>query len=192
MSGNDRGERLAPVDWVFPVIGLLLAISIAWGVGYLQSRETERRYHTPRSYQESAKTNAQRACVGREPAAMFECVNEHVEASRQASNTEQDLSAQQRAASSALAAAAIAFAALIVTVIGVWFVKRTLEATLEAVRDTSIATKAMIRQNEIAERSQRPWLSVTLQSLGPVERSSRNQFYADYVMDVKNTGRFQR
>lgn len=135
-----------------------MATALAWSIGYLQARDTEHRYHTPKSYQQSAKASAQRACVGLEPGAMFECVNEHSEAAYQQANSEQDLRAQQRAATSALVAAVVAFLTLIVTGVGVWFVKRTLEATLEAVKDTSEATEAMRIANEIASDDRRPWL----------------------------------
>lgn len=153
MSASDRGERTAIVDWVFPGVGIVLATLLAWGIGYLQARETERRYYTPRQYQESAKAQAHRACVGMKPAAMFECVDEHVEAAYQQANAEQDLSAQQRAAFSGLVAAVVSALALMATGIGIYYVRETLKATLKAVEDTSEATEAMREANVIARDS---------------------------------------
>lgn len=42
----------------------------------------------------------------------------------------------------------------------VWLLKKTLDATREAVEETGEATKAMIRQNELTEYAQRPWIVV--------------------------------
>ena len=53
-------------------------------------------------------------------------------------------------------------ATVVITGIGVWFVKRTLDATLKAVEDTSEATEAMREANSIARHSSenqlRAWL----------------------------------
>jgi hypothetical protein len=166
MPRGDRGKGNPSLDWTLPVIGVVLVVFLSWGVGWLQASEKQKRQQTPAAYQNGAKQHAQRTCIGIEPSAVFECVYEHVETAKQTAHDEQDLSAQQRAASSALAAAAIAFFTLIITGIGVWFVKRTLEATLEAVEDTGRATDAMHDANEIARMAYnanvRPWLSLKL------------------------------
>ena len=173
MSGSDRGKGTPPLEWALPFIGIIVALILASGLGWLDGREAERRYQTPHRHAESAKASAERACAGLEPGAAFECVYEKVEASENTAQTEQDLSAQQRAASSALASAIVALFGLIATIVGVWFVKRTLDATLEAVQDTSEATVAMREANTIAKGNlalaergatldQRPWLSVAI------------------------------
>lgn len=89
---------------------------------------------------------------------MFECVNDRVEAATDRAQAEQDLSAQQRAATSALIAAIVGLITLGVSVAGVWFVKRTLDATLEAVEDTGLATRAMQEANVLADRNARQQL----------------------------------
>jgi len=89
-------------------------------------------------------------------------VSEKAETAYQTAHDEQDLSAQQRAASSALITAVLSFLALVLSGFGVWFVKKTLDATIAAVEDTGKATRAMERQNRLAEDGQRPWLSIEL------------------------------
>lgn len=133
---------------------------LLYTLGTLNGRESERREQTPASYSQSAKADAERACVGLDRVALFECVYERVEASQEQARGEQDLSAQQRAATSALASTVIAFLTLVITAVGVWFVKGTLEATLEAVKDTSEATEAMRVANRISSNSQRPWIDI--------------------------------
>jgi hypothetical protein len=131
-------------------------------LAYASGREDQRRYETPASYAKAAKADAQSACAGREGTAAFECVYEKVEAAQEQARAEQDLSAQQKAANSALLSALIAFFTLILTGVGVWYIKRTLEATLKAVEDTSEATDAMREANRMALLAQRPWLSVEI------------------------------
>jgi hypothetical protein len=119
-------------------------------LAYNFGRQDERRYEIPASYAKAAKADAQRACPEREKAAAFECIYEKVQASQEQARGEEDLRAQQKAANAALLSTITSFLALFVTGAGVWFVKRTLEATLEAVKDTRKATAAVQEANEIA------------------------------------------
>ena len=75
----------------------------------------------------------------------------------------EDLVAQQDMVFWAMLMFFATLATVAITAIGVWFVKRTLDATLKAVEDTGHATDAMIRANDIAENAQRPWLDVDLE-----------------------------
>ena len=151
MSGSNRGGNTKVTDWAFPLTGIVLGLVLAWGIGWLQTREEYNRKQTPAAYADAAKKDAESACIGIEPRAFFECVNKKTETAYQTAHDEQDLSAQQRAASSALITAVLSGLALALSGVGVWYVKRTLDATLEAVEDTGKATKAMERQNELAE-----------------------------------------
>ena len=181
MPDGDRGNRTEVIAaaslCALAVFGVLI---LAYALGNLNGREAKSRDQTPASYSQAAKADANRSCIGRQSAALFECVYERVEASQEQARGEHDLSAQQRAASAALAAAVVAFLTLTVTGIGVWFVKRTLDATLEAVRDTSIATKAMERQNELAASAQRPWLDFSAVILDAID-------FADHAVYIQVT-----
>jgi hypothetical protein len=147
-SGGKQGRDLGPIGYFSAII---LCCIIVGGLTYSLGRENQRRNDTPASYAKAAKADAQSACIDSKGAAAFECIYEKVEAAQEQARGEQDLSAQQKAASAALLSALIAFATLILSGFGVWYVKRTLEATLEAVEDTGKATEAMEKQNRIAE-----------------------------------------
>lgn len=193
MPDRDEGKRRSPLDWVFPVIGLLMACAIAWGAGYLGARETERRYYTTRAYQDDAKTRAKRACVRLEPGATFECVSEYVKSAQEQANAEQELSAQQRAASAGLISAIVSFLALIATGTGLYYVRETLNATLTAVQDTGDATKAMQEANEIARESlvaqDRAWLMVEAEIIGTLEITGPEpEVRASICLQVTNVG----
>jgi len=75
---------------------------------------------------------------------------------RRVSPAAAELAAQHSSALAAWAGVAVSAAALIVTAIGVWFVKRTLDATWAAVEDTASTTTAMVESNRIAQASSRP------------------------------------
>ncbi len=201
MSGSDRGKRPeAVVAAIFCAVTIFGAVLLLYVLGVLNGREAERRDQTPVAYGQSAKADAKRVCVGMEASSAFECVYEKVEASHEQASTEQDLSAQQRAATSALASAAIAMLTLIVTGIGVWFVKRTLDATLKAVEDTAKATGAMERQNILAEdashRQLRAYLSIENTRIGlynlSIHPNGQKSFYEGnhgaFWFEIRNGG----
>lgn len=75
-----------------------------------------------------------------------------------------------------------------ITALGVWFVKRTLDATLEAVEDTGKATVAVQKANEIAreanERQLRAYLSVTGVKFMPAPSPGR----LNATVTFQNTG----
>lgn len=194
MSDGNRGNRSeALAAAVFGALAVFGAIFLLYALGVLNGRESERREQTPTSYSQAAKTDAHRACAGLERGASFECVYERVEASQEQARGEQDLSAQQRAASAALASAVVALLTLIVTIIGVWFIKRTLDATLEAVEDTSLATVEMGRANEIAREALalqgRAWLTVGAQIEGHLEMSDQHpEIRISVALTITNVG----
>lgn len=159
MSGSDGRERSPALGNALAVlVALLLCCLIVGAIAYSQGIESERRYQAPHRHAEYSETDAKVACTGLEPEAMFECVQKKVEDSEETARAEQDLTAQQRAATSALVAAIVSALTLAISGIGVWYVKRTLDATVAAVADTSQATQAMLKANEIAERNARKGL----------------------------------
>jgi hypothetical protein len=189
MSDGNRGKRPeAIIAASFCAVALIGALILLYILGTLNGREAERREQTPASYSQAAKADAQRSCAGREGTAAFECIYERVESSQEQARGEQDLSAQQRAATSALAAAVIALLTLTITGIGVWFVKRTLDATLQAVEDTSKATHAMREANEIARdmarHERRPYLYPNRTEILRTDNG-----WVDVLIELKNFGR---
>lgn len=95
----------------------------------------------------------ERECSGKVGSSARKCIAEIVKAERESQRGESDLAAQWEAAEWAKWAGVAALAQLIATVIGLYFIKGTLDATQTAVKDTGNATKAMIRQTELAEKA---------------------------------------
>ena len=82
--------------------------------------------------------------------------------------------------------AALTLATFIATAVGVWLVKRTLDATLEAVVDTGRATEAMLVQNKIALAAQRPWIAIDCE-LANFSLKGR-VLEVEWVVSLKNIG----
>jgi len=80
-----------------------------------------------------------------------------------------DLAAQEASAAWAFWVALFSGIQMIATIIGLYFVKRTLDATLAAVEDTGEATIAMREANRIAKQASehqvRPWVEVTVENV---------------------------
>ncbi|MEZ5695388.1 MAG: hypothetical protein R3E18_02835 [Sphingomonadaceae bacterium] len=168
MSDSNRGERNQALGSGLAVLAAIALVSVIVGVlAYSQGIESERRNEYPPAYAETAKADALRSCAGGEVSAVFECVYEKVEASQSQARAEQDLDAQQGMKFWAAIMAILTLGTMILTGIALWFIKGTLEATVimagetqELTAETVKATKAMIRQNEITEAAQRPFIIV--------------------------------
>ena len=164
MSGSDRGKGLAPLEAFFCIVALLGVVWIGYATGRTFGVDVGRNEVTAREHYERVKANALQPCVGIVGSAALNCAAKAVETAQERSESRQDLYAQQDMARWAFWMLAVTIATLGVTATGVWLVKRTLEATLEAVEDTGKATKAMEAQNAIAkdtaERQLRAYISV--------------------------------
>lgn len=195
MSDSDRGERSQALG---QSLGVLLAIFfVALIVGFLaysSGIEGERRNQYPAAYAKAAKEDARRACIGGESSAIFECVYERVEASQNQATAKQDLDAQQGMKFWAAVMAFIALGTLILTGIALWFIRGTLIETAKMANDTkdmataSIdATKAMLRQNDLAIAAQRPWITLAVSDVRILKRGASTLI--SYQAEALNCGR---
>lgn len=149
-----RSHQIPPLAGLGVAAAILLSCVLVGGLSYLNGREAERRYQSPHHNAESAKTIAQRACAKDNTSDVVDCVYEHIEAGEEAAHSEQDLSAQQRAATSALVSTVIALVTLFISSVGLWALIKTLsqgQQTLERAREA----------NELTKHQNRPFLILT-------------------------------
>jgi hypothetical protein len=184
-SGGKRFETLTVTG--FCVLAAVASLILIYSVGLLNGKQAERRNSNPHSHSETAKQKAESACVGTNPAAVFECVIGYVEASEDTAYTEQDLTAQQRAAWGALVAAFAGLLSVAASVLGLYWIKGTLDATRDVVGESVKATRAMESANQIAMLAQRPWIEINVE----VESASfKNGFLMVYYNVIfKNSGK---
>lgn len=192
ISANDRAESIARTIAV--VLAFLICCFVVALIAYSQGSQNERHSVIAHQHTDYYEDIAKRACAGLSSDAMFDCVQSKVMASDSTARAEQELSAQQRSAESTVFAALVSALTLVVSGIGVWYVKRTLDATLIAVKDASDATREMQKANEIARdvhiSSSRPWLAVEdvsvdlyMQQIG-----DENIIFANLACITKNYG----
>lgn len=151
MSDSGDGKRIEVVTAGFCLLAVLGILALLYAVGLLNGEQSERRQNYPHAHSETAKQKAESACAGTDPNAVFECVVGYVEASEETAYTEQDLTAQQRAAWGTLIAAFAGIISVFVSLLGLYWIKGTLDATRVAANQATIATNAMVRQNDIAQ-----------------------------------------
>ncbi|MXO58129.1 hypothetical protein GRI89_01025 [Altererythrobacter salegens] len=129
-------------------------LAFSWG------RYGERNSQSAAAYQQEAERDQRAICPGRSGTLLAECFVEQSRAARDAYRAQQDLNAQRDMSLWAFAMFVISAITAGLTLWALWYVRGTLIATREALVDTGDATKAMLRQNEITEQSQRPWIGI--------------------------------
>jgi hypothetical protein len=165
MSGSDRGKH-SPAGLIWTALVALVAVAAYWAMFYdmgYQSGQNERKANVEAEHYASDTANQiDRECSAKAGQPARECIAKIVKAERESQRSESDLAAQWKAADWVMWAGILAGAQLLATAFGLYFVKRTLDATLQAVEDTGKATQAMERQNSIAEAAQRAWVALSM------------------------------
>lgn len=194
MLGGNRSEGDTPLGRGLGLIVAILLVSLIVGyLAYISGVEGERGQQYPAAYAEAGKEDAQRSCVGTDPSLVFECVYERVEASQDHARAQQDLQAQQGMKFWAAVMAFVAFGTLILTGAALLFIRGTLIETAKMAADTKAmaaasisATDAMVRQNEIAEAAQRPWINFTVVTRGFSYENGRA--VVSIELEIENVG----
>lgn len=113
-------------------------------------------------------------------AAASECVEEAYQTSHENQRAEYDLKTQREMSDWAWWVLVIGILQFFATIITLGLIKLTLDATLEAVKDTGIATNAMLTSNDMQQKAIRAYISV-----------HQIHFSSPLVKDGKITGKFE-
>lgn len=148
-------------DWPLVVIGIVLSLSTAWGVGYVQAKDDAMRNGVPTSKVIESKQVLIRRCERLAINVRSECIFSAVSKLREEGRAEQQLTADQRSSWSAILSTIFAIGATIISIVGVVFVKKTFEATLTTLDGSAKAVEAMHSQNRLTIVGQRPWLAIS-------------------------------
>lgn len=192
MSGSDRGKEPRDLGGFGIAVALILSTIIAGGISYSSGKESERRDQYPSEYSGYAKAQADRACVGMDGSSLFECVYNEIEASQETARAEQDLDAQQGMKFWALLMFFATMATAGVTLLGVHYVRLTLDKNSELLAESAKATDAMLDANKIAQDNliiqNRPWIT-SIRVMHSLRKSPSNDSFAIFFQIViKNTG----
>ncbi len=147
MSDNDwRGINKTLVGGiVVAFVGIGLFWAMFYNAGYQSGRQQERASIERKYYTADTTNRIERECSEKQAVALRNCITEIVASEHENKRDESDLAAQWKAADWVFWASVIAAAQLVATIIGLYFIKGTLDATAAAVNETSMATTAMER-----------------------------------------------
>lgn len=188
MSDSNRGERDQNLGHQLGLLtGVILACVIVAILAFSQGRSSERDSERAAYYQDVGERNEAAVCVGRIGPLFAECALEQERTARQAYQAERDLNAQRDMALWAFAVFGITTVTAGITLWALFYVRGTLIATREALEGTSNATDAMVRQNELTERAQRPWLDF---EVTPLVIKSGDMWIMSAELSVKNPTAF--
>jgi hypothetical protein len=149
MSRSDRDTRTSSVAAVgFCGLAVVLLLALVWYLGALNGKQAEQRQSQPHRHAIAAQAQAQKGCSRLKPGDFFECLYDAIEAAEETARTEEDLTAQQRAAWAAIAAAIIAFTSIPIGAVGLWALLKSLHHTQSALSEARIA-------NEISKETSR-------------------------------------
>jgi len=167
MSGSDQHDQSTP-HLIATILTVVVAVGLYWAMFYDMGFQSgysagSSKIHTEH-YAANATEQIERECGGKAGLSAHECIANIVKAERESQRSESDLAAQWQAANWAGWATVVAAASALVTGIGTYFLYQQIILTREAVEDTNKSTDAMVRQNEIVELSNRPWLKLTIQT----------------------------
>ena len=153
MFGSNRDNLASAFRLAIYVVTAFGALIVLWQISGLYAERRQNAGHRANSYAESADRRISDVCGRAIGSALINCVTKEVKASREDQRIEYDLLAQQDSADAAFWMAVVSFLSLSATIVALWFVKGTLDATREAVRGTTDATKEMRAANEIAQET---------------------------------------
>lgn len=162
MSNSDRGDQLKLVGLAFLALFWLAVAALYFTMFYDMGASYERAGFDSEqnrvAYAESTTSKVAAECGDLTGSIQLRCVEEAVKASAEYQQGERDLEAQRGMSDWAFWVSVIAGFQLLVTVVGLIYIKGTLDATRDAVGETGKATDAMNLQNELAEQRMRAWL----------------------------------
>lgn len=188
MYDGNRGGRHPDLGNAFAILASILLCCVTVSVvSYAAARHFTNHDDRAVYYGVEAKRNQEIICAHRTGIERHECREDQRRASRDAFTAEQNLAAQRDMALWSLWTFIVSAITALLTLWALWYVRGTLAATRNALKDTSDATKAMVRQNELTEAAQRPWLGITINSIGSPE-IKQGALYVRYSLTVRNHG----
>lgn len=186
-DGSDKRRRITPLEALFCILAIFGTAVVIYAAGGALGVETGRKQVNARQHYDQVKNDALKSCIGREGSALRDCATEAVETAQDQSVSRQDLYAQQDMAKWAFWMMCLTFGTVLVTGVGVYFVKRTLDTNSDFLEESIKATGAMERQNNLAEQGQRPWVTIEID----VSRVSTKSIEPEFDFDIifRNVGR---
>ncbi|WP_394688458.1 hypothetical protein [Hoeflea sp.] len=160
MSIRDRYGHAAP--WLAVLAFCAIAGTAYWTYTYSKGAQSVREYYQPERAAYDAQQQAYIKCLDKPSIQEArECYQGSSKPTREQTRAEQDLDAQREMADWAermlIITAVVGFSTVIITAFGVYWVRKTLDATYDAV-NAARDTNAIAKQVGFAQN--RPWMSL--------------------------------
>lgn len=139
---RDEFGNFAP--YIIVVIGLAIVFIFAFEVASSRERARYEQQRTSK-YADDAEANIRRTCISVDYSTQAECIRQVIETSNEQQRAERDLSAQQEMARWAFYMLVVSSAGLVITAVGIYYVRNTLVETRIAVEVTREIGKAQVR-----------------------------------------------
>ncbi len=132
----------------------IFAIVVAgtWDLATLQANSSKSASEESRKHDKDAEQQIAKSCVGADPATLAKCANEIVKATYENQRAEHDLVAQQAMARWALFMLYLTGGGLLVTGVGIYFVRENLLEMQETRKVNQAAVDAAMASNAIARQ----------------------------------------
>lgn len=142
---------------------------------------------------EAASSVALAQCKGLEGEGLVRCIERAVLATSATTDQKLDLIAQQEMARWAGWLLLVSAGGLLVTGVGTFLIWQQVRLSRKAIEETVKTTRIVARQNELAERTQRPWISIKHiriknVSVGQKPSGSRYEVWVGGQIALINTG----
>jgi hypothetical protein len=170
MSDSDRGGRDQSLEALFCALALLGIVILVYAVGQNFGVSAGRNEVTAREHYEDVKQDNLRACFRMNGVAATECVTKTIEAAQDKSDSRQDLFAQRDMANFTFWMLILSVCTFVVTGLGVWLVKRTLDTNINFLTESRNATLAMEGQVHLMQAAQRAWVVIEPEILEVIVR----------------------
>lgn len=175
MSRSDRSRHIAAASAGLLAIWVLSGLlAFSYHLGDLSASKRTQSYRFAAQYPADTDKRIADCPSDRSVSSLKQCIEEAITASHDAQRSERDLSAQRQMADWAFWVLVVSFGGTVITAIGTVFLAIQIKLTREAVNETGLATQAMIRQNYLAEQSQRPWININVDINEAVLDGERN------------------
>lgn len=145
MFGSDRSRYDKFVIAVGTVSVGCFLLFIVWELSAINASYIRGADHAAREYAESAETRISRTCTDREILAFTKCVREEVKAEQESQTAQYDLAEQRRMALWALCSLIVSSVSLIITIVGIYFVWKSLGAAYDAIKSERETGEAQVR-----------------------------------------------
>ncbi len=190
MNSAVTKPKIAFFVWAFSLFCALLLSFLLFEYGFKQGQTRATSENSIKAYTTDLEARLEALCSDFAANELVSCIQQNLEQTNEHIRAENDLVAQTEMARWTLLMLAVSIITATISALGVWFIKRTLEATEAALRDTAAATEAMHTANTLLQLESRPWVDIEMSINGPLKYQPESEtFHLPITLTLQNRGK---